>query len=216
MNHAQVIIDKRESRSKVPKILEKSLTVQYLTLPVGDYQIATDITFERKSYDDFCHSIKDGRLFRQASELAENFKNPVIILEGGPEYGKRKTQWKPQLPRKTVLSACLAVTIDLGVPILPTLSQADTARVIIQGVERLGRKPRPIRTNTKKKGKTLVEKRQNVLEAFPGVGPKLAAEINQKPYSLLEILKAINECQIQGLGPKKIKQIKEVLNGAQI
>lgn len=211
MNHAQVIIDSRESRSKVPGILAKTLHTRLETIPVGDYIVSNDIAFERKSYSDFCHSIKDGRVFRQASELKENFKTPAIILEGGPEYGKKKTKWSPQLPRKTVLSACLAVSIDLGVPIIPTLSQADTARVIIQAVERLGRKTRPIKLNNKKKGKTIVEQRQVLLESLPGLGPKLAAELNAKPYPLIEILKAINDCQIQGLGPKKIKAIQEVL-----
>jgi ERCC4-type nuclease len=215
MNHADVIIDTRERRSKVPKLLEKDLKVDYATLLFGDYVLHDEIVIERKSYEDFCHSIKDGRVFRQASDLKNNYDNPLIVIEGGPDYGKRKV-WRPQLPRKTVVSAMLACSVDLGVPILPTLSAADTARLIKQAVARKDRESRPIKTFTGKKGKTLREQRQAILESFPGVGPKLAKDINEKEFSLLEIFKGIAHCDIQGLGPKKIKQIQEVLNSVKI
>jgi Fanconi anemia group M protein len=110
----------------------------------------------------------------------------------------------------------LACSVDLGVPILPTLSAADTARLIKQAVARKDRESRPIKTFTGKKGKTLKEQRQAILESFPGVGPKLAKDINEKEFSLLEIFKGIAHCDIQGLGPKKIKQIQGVLNNVKI
>ncbi len=50
------------------------------------------------------------------------------------------------------------------------------------------------------------------LEDISGIGPKLAAELDSMPYSLLSILKAIDTCQIKKLGPNKIKAIQEVLD----
>jgi hypothetical protein len=54
--------------------------------------------------------------------------------------------------------------------------------------------------------------RQQVFACFPGIGPKLARELDAMPYPLIQILGAIDTCQIEKLGPKKRQAIQEVLN----
>jgi ERCC4-type nuclease len=177
-------------------------------LVFGDYQVNENLVFERKSFQDFEHSIKDGRLFKQASNLKENFKNPVIVLEGLPDYSKGN---RFHLPRDTILGACLSV-LEIGVPIVPTLSQADTARLIIRACKRQGKPPSSYRINTKKKAKNCMEYRRQFLEIFPSVGAKTAEKVASLDYSLIEIFKAIcNNDDTLGLSRKQLKNSQEVL-----
>ncbi len=76
----------------------------------------------------------------------------------------------------------------------------------------MGKQDRPIHVNTHKKGQTISEIRQDIFRSFPGIGPKLASELDKMQYPLINILNAIDKCQIKTLGPKKIKKVQEVLN----
>jgi ERCC4-type nuclease len=74
------------------------------TLPYGDYQICDDIIFERKSFSDWEGSVMDGRIFKQAAGLKENFKSPCFILEGGPKYGG-SVHTRPKLTKAALHSS---------------------------------------------------------------------------------------------------------------
>lgn len=176
----------------------------------GDYQVGNDIVFERKTFSDWEQSVIGGRIFEQAKGLRENFKTPVFILEGGPNYAARGHS-RPKLTKAALHSSYLSIATGFGIPIIPSNNPTETANIIVQSVRRLGKTSVPISINTHKKGTTISEMRQQVFSCFPGIGPKLAKELDSKPYPLIEILKAINQCQVEGLGPIKIKNIKEVL-----
>jgi len=78
-----VVVDKREEKSGVPKILLKlGVSLRYEFLEVGDYLLPGDILIERKEVGDFLSSLLDGRLFDQASNLVEVSENPTILIEG--------------------------------------------------------------------------------------------------------------------------------------
>lgn len=208
-----VIVDTRETRSKVPKILEKFTITRYEPLSYGDYQISDDIIFERKTFSDWEGSVIDGRIFRQAEGLRREFKTPIFILEGGPNYGARGHA-RPKLNKASLHGSYLSITSGFGIPIIPTNNPTESANLILQAAKREqeGKPARPINVQTHKKGSTKSEIRQQVFSCFPGIGPKLAKELDSIPYSLLQILKAIDRCQIKKLGPKKIQGIQEVLN----
>jgi len=191
--------------------LEKVLNVSYATLAYGDYQVSDDIVFERKSFSDWEGSVIDGRIFEQAKGLRENFKSPVFILEGGPDYTARGHA-RPKLSKAALHSSMLSIGIGFGIPIIPSNNPTETANIIHQSVRRLGKSPTPIQVKTHKKGKTISEMRQQVFACFPGIGPKLARELDAMPYPLIQILSAIDTCQIDKLGPKKRQAIQEVLN----
>lgn len=210
MVEAQVIIDTRETRSKVPGILEKFLRTSYAPLSYGDYQISDEIIFERKTYSDWEGSVIDGRIFRQAKGLRDNFEQPIFILEGKAQYGGRG-HGRPKISKAQLHGSYLSIAAGFGIPIVPTNNPTETANLIVQSVKRLDKKDRPINVNTKKKGKTTSEIRQQIFSCFPGVGPKLAKELDDQEYSLIEILKAIDKCQIGGFGPKKVGGIKRIL-----
>ena len=157
----------------------------------------------------------DGRIFKQAAGLKENFKNPCFILEGRPDYGARGHS-RPKLNKSSLHGSYLSITTGFGIPIIPTANPTESANLIYQAARREGKSPTPIRINIHKKGKTNSEIRKQIFSCFPGIGPKLATELDAMPYPLLSILKAIDTCQIKTLGPNKIKKIQEVLNYVKI
>jgi Fanconi anemia group M protein len=190
--------------------LEKFLNCDYAALAYGDYQVSDDIVFERKSFSDWEGSVIDGRIFEQAKGLRENFKSPIFILEGGPDY-KARGHSRPKLTKKALHSSFLSISIGYGIPIIPSNNPTETANIIVQSVRRLGKTSVPISIKTHKKGKTNSEIRKQVFACFPGIGSKLATELDAMPYSLISILNAIDTCQIEKLGPKKRKAIQDIL-----
>ena len=170
-----------------------------------------DVCFERKTFSDWEGSVIDGRIFKQAEGLRKGFKTPIFILEGGPNYTARGHS-RPKLTKAALHSSYLSITTGFGIPIIPTNNPTETANVIVQSVRRLGKSPTPIVVNTHKKGKTNSEIRRQIFACFPGIGPKLATGLDNMPYSLLSILKAINTGEIGEIGPKKVKAIQQVLN----
>lgn len=78
-----ILIDFREERSKVPKLLQKfQVQIQTDNLPV-DYIIDGEYFVERKTISDFIASVVDRRLFKQVENLANHCANPLLLLEGG-------------------------------------------------------------------------------------------------------------------------------------
>jgi ERCC4-type nuclease len=210
----KVIVDSRESRTKVLRILRDNCDVELLPLACGDYQVSNDVVFERKSYNDFIHSIKDGRLFAQAIELKEAFSQPAIILEGRRDYVSRNYP-QPKINRPSLHGALLSVSLGFGIPIIPTDSTVETANLIELAAKRLQKteEDKKIRTNTRKKPKEIKQQQQFFLESLPGVGPGLAEKIMEvySGFPLSEIIGCIDDWDVPGLGPKKKDAIKKVL-----
>jgi len=157
----------------------------------------------------------DGRIFKQAEGLRREFKTPVFILEGGPNYAARGHA-RPKLTKAALHSSYLSISTGFGIPIIPSNNPTETANIIYQAARREGKTSTPIRVNTHKKGKTLKEQRMQVFACFPGIGPKLANDLASLEFPLIEILKAIESVNVDKLGPKKIKAIQEVLYSVEI
>jgi len=154
--------------------------------------------------------MNNGHIFKQAKGLRENFKTPIFILEGGPDYGARGHA-RPKLTKAALHSSFLSISCGYGIPIIPSGNPTETANIIHQAVRRLDNPGRTIHVNTKKKGATESERRRNVFSSFSGIGPKLATELDAMPFSLLEILSAIDKCKIDKLGKKKKESIQKTL-----
>lgn len=206
MNNPLIIVDTRESRSKVPEYLEKyGADIQFVTLADGDYQISDDIIFERKSYSDLISSIIDGRLFNQSKDLSDNFKHPIILLEGKTEGGTYQTK----INRQSIHGSLISICINHGIGIIPTNGASDTAKLILTAARQLQVSGKKIRTNTKKKPKSLKAQQLFILEAFPGVGPERASRL-LKQYEgqpIINILKDVNNWNVPDSVKDKVKSI---------
>lgn len=78
----KVIVDLREFRSDLPSLIHRrGISVQPVTIEVGDYILTPDICVERKSLNDLVGSLNSGRLYNQAQSMSRYYKRPVLLIE---------------------------------------------------------------------------------------------------------------------------------------
>ena len=87
-------------------------------------KLSDEVAIERKTKNDFISSIMDKRLHKQAKELVENFKKPLMIIEGAELYSSG------YIHPNAVRGAIASIAVDFGIPIIPTRSPEDTAAMI--------------------------------------------------------------------------------------
>ena len=204
-----VYADSREGNSKVIRHLsEMEMDVKIRSMSVGDYQVSDEVVIERKTAKDFVDSIIDKRLFKQARELSEEFKKPLIILEGDDIYNG---MIHPNAIRGTIASLAL----DFRISIIPTRDSQDTAAMIkrIAVREQNGEKV-PISIRTDKKPVSLMDQQMFIVESFPNIGPVNAKSLLKHFGSITNIVNASESDlqEVDGIGLKTAKNIRDVLD----
>ncbi|MBQ6099660.1 MAG: DEAD/DEAH box helicase [Methanobrevibacter sp.] len=203
-----VYADSREGNSKVIRHLsEMEIDVKVHSMAVGDYQVSDEVVIERKTAKDFVDSIIDKRLFKQARELSEEFKRPLLILEGDDIYNG---MIHPNAVRGTIA----AIAIDFGISIIPTRNSEDTAAMIkrIAVREQTGEKTH-IQIRTDKKPTSLWEQQLFIIESLPNIGPVNAKALLQHFGTVEKVINASeSELQeVEGIGKKTAKSIRKVV-----
>jgi ERCC4-type nuclease len=77
------ISDKELKRIKPAKTYYADDSVNVEHLEVGDYIFDDQVVFEYKTFDDFCTSIIDNRIFNESVKQAERFQYHYVIIELG-------------------------------------------------------------------------------------------------------------------------------------
>ena len=203
-----VFADSREGNSKVIRHLSQmEIDVKIRSMAVGDYQVSDEVVIERKTAKDFVDSIIDKRLFKQARELSEEFKRPLLILEGDDIYNG---MIHPNAVRGTIA----AIAIDFGISIIPTRNSQDTAAMIkrIAVREQSGEKVN-IQIRTDKKPTSLWEQQLFIIESLPNIGPVNAKNLLKHFGSVEKVINASeSELQeVEGIGKKTAKNIRKVV-----
>lgn len=204
-----VFADTREGNSKVIRRLsEMEIDVKVQAMAVGDYQVSDEVVIERKTAKDFVDSIVDKRLFKQARSLMEEFKRPLIILEGDDLYNG---MINPNAIRGSIAS----IALDFGISIIPTRNAQDTAAMIkrIAIREQSGEKT-PIQIRTDKKPVNLWEQQLFIIESLPNIGPVNAKNLLEHFGTVANIINA-SESQLQeveGIGKKTATNIRKVVD----
>lgn len=204
-----VFADTREGNSKVIRHLsEMEIDVIVQAMAVGDYQVSDEVVIERKTAKDFVDSIVDKRLFKQARSLMEEFKRPLIILEGDDLYNG---MINPNAIRGSIAS----IALDFGISIIPTRNAQDTAAMIkrIAIREQSGEKT-PIQIRTDKKPVNLWEQQLFIIESLPNIGPVNAKNLLEHFGTVANIINA-SESQLQeveGIGKKTAANIRKVVD----
>jgi ERCC4-type nuclease len=208
---AVVYVDERERNSKVPEYLTaKGVTFLFKMLDVGDYIIGNTIGVERKTANDYINSIIDGRLFTQLSRLKEKYDKAILIIEGNTY----KILKERKIHRNAILGSYVTITFDLGVTILYSKDEEETAELI----KRLSMyKPHNIVTTlTPRKPKTddILEWQKFILQCFPHIGSKIAQRILEYFGSIHTFCNAsIYELsRIEGLTEQKAAEIYQVIH----
>ncbi|MCX8195379.1 MAG: helix-hairpin-helix domain-containing protein [Candidatus Micrarchaeota archaeon] len=201
------MVDSREP-DEICDLLESfGAELELRQMALGDYQLSGRLILERKTRADFESSIVDGRLFRQARELSSNFQRLVIIVEGSADSESR-------LSREALLGAYSSLISDFGCALFFTRSCSATAEVIyaLAKHEQLAKR-QELAVYAKKKALTLPEQQRAIVEALPGVGPKMARALLEYFQTVENVMTAPESelREVEKMGEKKARQLREVL-----
>lgn len=205
-----VYVDSREGNSKVIRALDTiGVKVKVNTMAVADYQVSEEVAIERKTAKDFVDSIVDKRLFKQARMMMEEFKKPIMILEGDDFYSGF-------INPNAIRGAMTSIALDYGISIIPTRTEEDTAAMIkrIATREQKGEK-RSIQIRTERKPQNLWEQQLFIIESLPGIGPVHAKRLLEHFGTVKAVLEADEKKlqEVEGIGKKTAKNIREVVEG---
>ena len=204
-----VYADSREGNSKVIRYLSQmEMDVKIQSMAVGDYQVSDEVAIERKTAKDFVSSMIDKRLFKQARELSEEFKRPLMILEGDDLYSGMVN---PNAIRGTIAS----IALDFGISIIPTRDAQDTAAMIkrIAIREQSGEKTN-IQIRTDKKPVSLWEQQLFIVESLPSIGPVNAKNLLEHFGSVSQVFNASESelMEVEGIGKITAQSIRKVID----
>ena len=211
----KILVDDRERNDKLLTTLRKAngVEVHIGRLPVGDY-LLEHLLIERKSFSDLCISIMDGRLFRQAAQLASSHVQPVIILEG--TSADLKTTG---INREAIQGALITLTLIFRIPLLRSQSPEESAKLIIYAAKQIENlstpfkaypPPRHGRNNLYRKQKMQI----HILQGFPGIGLIRSKQLVDKFGTLTAIFNASPQelAEVPGMGKISIKYLIDLLN----
>ncbi|MEM4261851.1 MAG: DEAD/DEAH box helicase, partial [Candidatus Diapherotrites archaeon] len=189
-----IYVDTREQASRIiPELQNYGMKVIIKQLEVGDFVLSNDVVIERKTISDFLSSLADGRLFNQLALMSSTYSAPLIILEGN--YQEIFTE--RNFHENSIRGALSSIALNYRIPIIQSSGFEETAKYIflIAKREQLGEE-KEIRLRTGKKGLTLQEQQQYILEGFPMIGPSLAKALLKKFGTIRAIMSAtIQELQ---------------------
>jgi len=204
-----VYVDSREGNSKVIRHLtEMEMDVKINSMAVGDYQVSDEVAIERKTASDFISSLIDKRLFKQARELSEEFKKPLMILEGDDLYSG-------MVNANAIRGALASIAIDFGISIIPTRNAQDTAAMIKRIAVREQNGDRvPVQIRTDKKPVSLLEQQLFIVESLPNIGPVNAKALLEHFGSVSNIMDASSKelQEVEGIGKITADNIRKVLD----
>ncbi len=202
----KVIADHREVPSGIiDELRELDAEVEARQLNVGDFILSDRVGVERKSVKDFLQSIVDKRLLSQAKLLRETFERPVLILEGDELYSRRA------IHPNAIRGALAALVVDLGVPILPTQDEKETALILVAIAKREQMTEcREVAVRGEPKGLTLPERQRFVVEGLPWISAVLAKRLLGHFGTAEKVMRASEEelKQVHGIGREKAKGIE--------
>lgn len=204
-----VYADSREGNSNVLRALDTiNVDVRIKAMSAGDYQVSDEVAIERKTAKDFTDSIVDKRLYKQARTMQEEFKNPIMILEGDDFYSGF-------LSPDAIRGSLASIAIDFGISIIPTRNPEDTAAMIKRiAIREQSDKSTPIQIRTERKPANIWEQQLFIVESLPNIGPVTAKKLLEKFGTVQSVINANdNELQeIDGIGKKTAENIRKVLN----
>ena len=208
-NFPIVYADSREGNSKVIRHLSQmELDVKIQSMAVADYQVSDEVAIERKTAKDFVSSLIDKRLFKQARELSEEFKKPILILEGDDLYSG-------MVNANAIRGAIASIALDFGISIIPTRNAQDTAAMIKRiAVREQNGERTPVQIRTDKKPLSLLEQQLFIVESLPNIGPVNAKNLLEHFGSVSNIINASEKDlqEVEGIGNKTAENIRHVLD----
>ncbi|MGA2162555.1 MAG: DEAD/DEAH box helicase [Methanoregula sp.] len=200
-------IDDRETSSKVVEELSGlGAAIRLERLPQGDYAIGDRILVERKTSRDFVDTLINRDLLGQAKALAEAVPRPVMVIEGGDIYTQR------DMNPNALRGVLAALTIDMGITLLFTRDEQDTARMLFVIARREEGERGERKFHPHKSFKSVKEEQEYIVSAFPDIGMKNARLLLTHFGSVQAIANAdlADLAAVKGIGEKTAQKIYEM------
>ena len=178
-------------------------------LQYGDYSIGDRLLIERKTARDFVDSLIERDLLGQLRTMAAEVWKPLLIIEGRSLYTERN------IHENAIRGALAAITVDLGIPVLFTDDEEDTAKLLVV-IARRESDAHPGSSKNQVQHTThhipMRKKQEEIIMAFPNIGPKTAQELLKHFGSVQAVITAKEEelQKIEGIGEKRAKKIIEL------
>jgi ERCC4-type nuclease len=208
----RIVADHRESNSCVFAHLgDFDAEIVQEQLKTGDYICSDRVAIERKTVADFVQSILDRRIFRQASEMAECFERPLLIIEGDPDAMFMERNVHPNAIR----GALASLAIDHKMPIIWTKNAKETAGQIywIAYREQI-KEARSVSIRCPSKFRSAREQQEFLIAGLPSINTKLSKSLLNKFRTPKRVFSASPEklMKVEGIGEIKARKIWELLN----
>lgn len=209
-SNLMIYVDYREKNTDlIKKLSEKGINIKLEKLESADYLCSSQTGIEYKKIPDFINSIIDGRLLEQIKNLKQNYKTPLIILEGEQDiYSIRKIH-------KNAINGMLAtITINYQIPILQTKNKDETADLLYIIAKREQESNNaPFSPHFEKQNQTLEQQQEYIVSSLPGIGPSLAKPLLKEFKTIKNIINATKTelIKVNKLGKIKANKIKEVI-----
>ncbi|MCX8170786.1 MAG: hypothetical protein N3E47_02260 [Candidatus Bathyarchaeota archaeon] len=210
-----IMVDSREA-SSAPKIVkglkELGALVRIEPLDKGDYVISDECAFERKTVQDFVHTLTHRHLFEQLFLLKEAYPKPFILIEGYLPIIYKFSRINPS----SVWGAIFALAKN-GINMIHTTSYKETIDFLYTSAkqEQFVEKRTPV-IHPVKKVETLTEAQIYFLSSLPNIGREKAVDllkIYKTPFNALANVERWPK-DVYGFGPKTTSRIKEILHTA--
>lgn len=200
-----IIVDTREKQSLIAaNLLEQKANIEYEQLEIGDYLIR-DTIIERKTFSDFIGSMLNKRLFNQLKEI-KKYPNYFLLIEGFDyDYNKFNVH------ENAIRGMLLSIAIDYQVPIIYTETENDTAKFLILVAKKYEKPKQETPLRQSKTFQTIEERKQFILEGFPGIGPTAAKKLLNKFPTLQNIFNATQDELKEILHENKVQKLLSLL-----
>lgn len=117
-----IIADDRENGEVIELLRKLNVDVEVKRLKIGDY-VFGDVVIERKTIDDFCLSIIDGRIKSQIEKMQE-YKHKYILISG--RIGDRTSD----INENCILGMICSVIVRYGINVICLDNEKQLAYVI--------------------------------------------------------------------------------------
>jgi DNA excision repair protein ERCC-4 len=206
-----ILIDSRET-GIIKKLKNKQgIIVQEEFLEVGDILLNKSICIERKTGSDFLSSIRDRRIWVQASNMIQ-FEKPIICIITGNiwrDFYFSQSKWI----QKSYLGTLATLTASFGISVVTFDTEDDYIDYIVQMEKKLceeksGERPKPLC----RKPESLEDRKENSLACAKSIGIK-TAKVCLGKYKTIDDICKISLKELEGiLGKKAAENLYELLH----
>jgi Fanconi anemia group M protein len=202
-----ICVDSNEASSRrdiVTYLKFNGFDVDIRRLDVCDYVVSDRVGVERKDVSDFLGSMKDGRLFSQAKDMASVYERPILILEGQMSRALKRSAMKPS----SVYGALSSVALDYGITVIPTETPEHTGVLLHRLAYReQAKEDRVIQLRSVDRSLPLHQQQLYLLAGLPQIGTTLAQDLLSHFETPLRVLEEFAQAEVKVSSSGKTRRL---------